>query len=46
MKQAMTPYTTTLCPSPAARYAQVTSPVDKFAEIVSLVPNYASPAYK
>ena len=36
----------TPCPSVSVRCTPVGSPVDKFAEIVSPVPNYASPAIK
>ena len=36
----------TPCPSASVRCTPVGSPVDKFAEIVSPVPNYASPTNK
>ena len=36
----------TPCPSAPVRWAPVAYPVNKFAEIDSPVPNYASPAYK
>ena len=36
----------TPCPSAPVRCASVGSPVDKFAEVVSPVPNYTSPANK
>ena len=36
----------TPCPSAPVRCAPVASPVDKFSEIATPVPNYASPANK
>ena len=41
MSSVSTPY-----PSALMRYAPVASPVDKLAEIASVVPNYVSPANK